>query len=136
MHKTLTMVDLCGPLLNGRHLVFDRDQLLLEGLLGLLGACNDSRSKAQTTTTHEVHGVNLRRPWKFTIYHDLDVGSRILRLPFGGLQFLLQVGHLFLRLVRHGLLDPLNLLRVFDLGLELRLAGRGGLCVGVGRFPQ
>jgi hypothetical protein len=27
-------------------------------------------------------------------------------------------------------------LRVLDLGLELRVTGRGGLCVGVGHFPQ
>jgi hypothetical protein len=43
MDKTLTMADLCGPFLNGRHLVLDRSQLLLEGLLGLSGTCNDSR---------------------------------------------------------------------------------------------
>jgi hypothetical protein len=35
MDKTLTVEDLCGPLLNGCHLVFGRGQLLLEGLLGL-----------------------------------------------------------------------------------------------------
>jgi hypothetical protein len=77
----------------------------------------------------------LRRPWKLTIYHNLEVGSRVLRLPFGGLQFLLQVGHLFLRLARHALLDVLNLLSSLDLGLKLRLVGRGGLCVGIGHFP-
>jgi hypothetical protein len=38
------MADLCGPLLNGCHLVLDHDQLLLEGLLGLPSTCNSSRS--------------------------------------------------------------------------------------------
>jgi hypothetical protein len=47
MNKTLTMVDLYGPLLNGRHLILDLGQLLLEGVLGFSGACNDSRSKPQ-----------------------------------------------------------------------------------------
>jgi hypothetical protein len=37
--KTLTMADLCGPLLNGRHLVLDLSQLFLEGVLGLPGSC-------------------------------------------------------------------------------------------------
>jgi hypothetical protein len=35
MDKTPTMENLGGPFLNGRHLVLDRGQLLLEGLLGL-----------------------------------------------------------------------------------------------------
>jgi hypothetical protein len=43
-NKTLTSADLCGPLLNGRHLVLDHDQLLFEGLLDPSGACKDSRS--------------------------------------------------------------------------------------------
>jgi hypothetical protein len=30
----------------------------------------------------------------------------------------------------------LDLLRDLDLGLQLRLTGRGGLCVGIGCFPQ
>jgi hypothetical protein len=40
MDKTLTIF-------NGCHLVFDHGQLLLEGLLGLPSACNDSRSQTQ-----------------------------------------------------------------------------------------
>jgi hypothetical protein len=47
MHKKLTMVDLRGPFLDGRHLIFDHGQLFLEGLLGLPGAFNDSRSQHQ-----------------------------------------------------------------------------------------
>jgi hypothetical protein len=46
-HGQDTMADLCGPLLNGRHLVLDRGQLILKGLLGLSSAFNDSRSKTQ-----------------------------------------------------------------------------------------
>jgi hypothetical protein len=38
------MADLHGPLLNSCHLVLDRGQLLLEGLLGLPSTCNNSRS--------------------------------------------------------------------------------------------
>jgi hypothetical protein len=37
MDKTLTMMDLRGLLLDGRHLVLDLGQLFLEGVLGLLG---------------------------------------------------------------------------------------------------
>jgi hypothetical protein len=39
------MMDLCSPLLNGRHLVLDLSQLLLEGVLSFPGACNDSKPK-------------------------------------------------------------------------------------------
>jgi hypothetical protein len=37
------MVDLRGPILNGHHMVLDRNQLLLEGLLGLPSTCSKSR---------------------------------------------------------------------------------------------
>jgi hypothetical protein len=47
-----------------------------------------------------------------------------------------QVGRLLLRLVNHDLFDALELLRGFDLGMQLSLAGRGGLCVRVGCFPK
>jgi hypothetical protein len=47
MNKMLTSTGLHGLLLDGRQLVLDRGQLLLEGLLGLSSACNDSRSKTQ-----------------------------------------------------------------------------------------
>jgi hypothetical protein len=47
MNKTLTSVGLRGLLLDGPHLALDRCQLLLEGLLGLSSACNDSRTKTQ-----------------------------------------------------------------------------------------
>jgi hypothetical protein len=56
MDKTLTMADLHGPFLNGRHLVFDRGQLLLEGLLGPPGVCNDSRSQTQ----HQEHAKHTK----------------------------------------------------------------------------
>jgi hypothetical protein len=47
MNKMLTSAGLHGLLLDGRQLALDCGQLLLEGLLGLLSACNDSRSKTQ-----------------------------------------------------------------------------------------
>jgi hypothetical protein len=38
----LTAASLRGLLLDGCHVALDRDQLLLEGLLDLSSACNDS----------------------------------------------------------------------------------------------
>jgi hypothetical protein len=66
----------------------------------------------------------------------LEVVSRILRLPLGDLQLILQGGHLLLCLANHGLLHVLDLLRVLDLGLQSSLAGRDNLCVGIGHLPQ
>jgi hypothetical protein len=46
-NKMLTLAGLRGLLLDGRQLVLDRGQLLLEGLLGPSSACKESRSKIQ-----------------------------------------------------------------------------------------
>jgi hypothetical protein len=54
---------------------------------------------------------------KLIFYPDLEVGGRILGLPFSVFQLLLQVGRLLLCLARHGLFDALDLLRSLDLGL-------------------
>jgi hypothetical protein len=50
----LTQPDLRELLLNDRHLALDHRQRLLEGLLDLSSACNDSRSEHQ----HQEHGVS------------------------------------------------------------------------------
>jgi hypothetical protein len=76
------MTDLCGPVLKDRHLVLDLCQLLLERL-------HPFKVETSTTIIREVRRINLRRPWKLTLYHDLEVGSRILHLLFGDLQLLL-----------------------------------------------
>jgi hypothetical protein len=47
MDNRLTMTNLCGLLLDGRHLVLDLSQLFFEGILGLPGAYIYSRSKTQ-----------------------------------------------------------------------------------------
>jgi hypothetical protein len=47
MNKMLTLAGLHGLLFDGRQLVLDRGQLLLEGLLSPSSACKDSRSKTQ-----------------------------------------------------------------------------------------
>jgi hypothetical protein len=92
--------------------------------------------ETSTTRTREVRGINLRRPWQLILYHGLEVDSRVLRLLFGDLQFLLQGGFLLLRLARRGLLHTLDLLCGFNLVQQRSLVGRDDLCVGVGRLPQ
>jgi hypothetical protein len=47
MKEMLTSAGLRGLLLDGHQLVLDHHQLLLEGLLGLSSASNDSRLKTQ-----------------------------------------------------------------------------------------
>jgi hypothetical protein len=59
----------------------------------------------------------------------MEVGSRIIGLPFSVLQLLLQVDRFLLRLARLGLFGTLDLMRGLDLGLQLRLMGHGGLCM-------
>jgi hypothetical protein len=55
----LTSSGLRGLLLDGRQLALDRGQLLLEGLLGLSSACNDSRSRTKDQNLTKAHGVTL-----------------------------------------------------------------------------
>jgi hypothetical protein len=50
--------------------------------------------------------------------------------------FFFRSGRVLVRLARHGLLDALDLARGRDLGLQLRLTSRGGLCVRVCCLPQ
>jgi hypothetical protein len=76
MDKTPTMENLGGPFLNGRHLVLDRGQLLLEGLLGLSGTCNDSRSQTQhqeLTKRTEPAGGDLGNLPSITTWWSVDV---------------------------------------------------------------
>jgi hypothetical protein len=54
----------------------------------------------------------------------------------GVLQLFLQVNRFLLHLAHHDLLDALDLSRIRDLGLQLRLMGYGSLCVRVRRLPQ
>jgi hypothetical protein len=70
-------------LLDGRDLALDLGQLLLEGLLGLSSAYNDSRSEHQGQDVTKAHRVNPGQRQGLTFHHDLKVGSYVLGLLLG-----------------------------------------------------
>jgi hypothetical protein len=107
----LTLPGLRGFLLDGCELAFERGQLFLEVLLGLSSTCSDSRSKSHNQDLAKELGVGPEQRREHNLYNGLEVGGRVLRLPLGVLQLLLQVVRVLARLARHGFLDALDLTR-------------------------